>query len=102
MTKKWADYVITAVRFNTAGTHIEAVQRRADNGDSAGTPTEAKRSTIVSSIEAGTSYCTATKGSDGNLQKGAEVKIVKIDGEKFLKTKTDGVKKDNLDKLPTF
>ncbi len=36
MADKWADYIITAVRFNSTGTHIEAVQIRADNGDTAG------------------------------------------------------------------
>jgi hypothetical protein len=30
------------------------------------------------------------------------VKVVTIDGEKFIKTKADGVKKDNLDNLPDF
>jgi hypothetical protein len=43
-----------------------------------------------------------TLGSDKKLQKGAKVKIYKYEGEKFIKTKADGIKKDNLDKLPIF
>ena len=41
MAEKWADYIITAVRFNGTGTHIEAVQISADNGDTAGPASEA-------------------------------------------------------------
>lgn len=33
---KWADYLISEVRFNTAGTHIDKVRTHVDNGDSVG------------------------------------------------------------------
>jgi len=102
MATKWADYLITKVRFNSAKTHIDEVEVRADNGDTAGSPTKIKRSTVISKLESNYTYCTATKGSDGKFQKGAAVKIYKYDGEKFIKTKADGIKKDNLDNLPTF
>jgi len=102
MATKWADYLITAKRFNSAKTHIDEVEVRADNGDTVGSPTKIKRSTVVSKLESDHTYCTATLGSDKKWQKGAEVKIYKYDGEKFIKTKADGIKKDNLDNLPTF
>jgi len=102
MATKWADFVITAVRFNSAGTHIEAVQIRADNGDTTGPASEATRAQVVASLESGTTFCTATKGSDGNWHKGAAVKIVVIDNQKYIRTKADGTKADNLDNLPTF
>jgi hypothetical protein len=102
MAEKWADYLITAVRFNAAGTHIEAVQTRADNGDTAGAAHEATRGQVVASIEGGYTFCTATKAANGNWSKGAAVKIVVIHGEKFIKTKADGTKADNLDYLPAF
>jgi hypothetical protein len=99
---KWADYLITAVRFNAAGTHIEAVQYREDKGDSAGSASEALRSKVIEWIERGYSFCTATKGSDGNWHKGAIVKVVIIDGKQFIRTKSDGIAEDNLDNLPSF
>ncbi len=102
MAAKWADYAITAVRFNAAKTHIDEVKRRKDNGDKLGDATEASRASVVTSIKSGTTYCTATKDSDGKWQKGATVKVVEIDGVKFIKTKADAIKKDNLDELPTF
>jgi Protein of unknown function (DUF3892) len=102
MAEKWADYIITAVRFNSTGTHIEAVQIRADNGDTAGAATVATRAQVIASLEAGRTFCTATKSSDGNWQKGAAVKIVVVDQQKYLRTKADSIKADNLDRLPTF
>lgn len=53
-------------------------------------------------LEGGYTFCTATLGNDGKWHKGAAVKIYKYDGEKYIKTKADGIKKDNLDNLPKF
>jgi hypothetical protein len=47
MAEKWADYLITAVRFNSAGTHIDSVQAREDKGDTAGPAGEASRTEVV-------------------------------------------------------
>ncbi len=102
MAEKWADYLITAVRFNLAGTHIDAAQVRTDNGDTAGSTTEASRAQVVASIESGRTFCTATQTADGKLHKGASVKIVLIDCQKFITTIADGRKADNLDYLPSF
>jgi hypothetical protein len=102
MATKWADYLITAVRFNSAKTHIDEVEVRVDNGDSAGEPIKIKRSTVVSKLDSGYTYCTSTLGGDKKWYKGAEVKVYEYDGEKYIKTRADGIKKDNLDNLPTF
>jgi hypothetical protein len=103
MADKWADYVITAVRFNAAGTHIESVQVRQDDGETiSAATTTTSRSEVVRLLEAGYTFCTATMGNDGKWNKGAAVKIVEIDDQKFIRTKADGTKSDNLDNLPTF
>jgi Protein of unknown function (DUF3892) len=102
MASKWADYVVTAVRFNTAGTHIEELRVFEDTGDELTNQTTKTRSSVALQIDNGYTYCTATKGSDGKFVRGADVKVVTIEGEKFLKTKADGRKEDNLDNLPTF
>lgn len=103
MATKWADFVITAVRFNSTSTHIEYVQAREDKGDTISEyPTTKSRDTVITQLERSYMFCTATLGSDKKWHKGAMVKIVTVDGEKFIKTKADGIKKDNLDNLPTF
>jgi Protein of unknown function (DUF3892) len=99
---KWADYVITRVRFNAAGTHIEQVRLYEDDGERLVNETTKTRSSVVAEIEAGYSYCTATEDRGGKWQKGAEVKVVTIQREKFIKTKADDIRRDNLDDLATF
>ena len=90
------------MHFNTAGTHIEEVQARKDTGDSLTSPTTKARATVVAELGSGYTYCTATEAGNGKWNKGAEVKVVTIHGEKFIKTKDDRSKADNLDNLPTF
>jgi hypothetical protein len=102
MATKWAHYVITAVHFNSAGTHIEEVKTREHTDDGLSGTTTRTRARVVSLLESGSTFCTATKGSDDLWHKGAAVKIYEYDREKFIKTKADGIKKDNLDNLPTF
>lgn len=102
MGTKWADYVITAVRFNSAGTHIEEVRVYEDNGDNIVNPATKRRSSVVTQLENGYTFCTATKSGENKWTKGAEVKIYTYEGEKFIKTRADGRKEDNLDNLPTF
>jgi hypothetical protein len=100
MATKWADFVITAVRFNSAGTHIEDVQTSEHTGTELINQTTKSRHTVVTQIASGYTFCTATKGSDDLWHKGAAVKIYEYDSEKFIKA--DSSKKDNLDNLPTF
>ena len=45
---KWADYAISAVRFNGAHTHIDRVRVHPDNGDSIGNGSEQVRSAMLS------------------------------------------------------
>ncbi len=102
MPDKWADYVITRKRLSSAGTHIETVETYEHNGSNLTSRATKSRDSVVSAIELGTTFCTATKNSDGTYSYGAPVKVVTMDGQKFIKTKADGVKKDNLDNLPDF
>lgn len=102
MADKWADYLISAVRYNDAETHIEKVRVRLDNGDSVGPASEWARSEVIARLEAGHSFVTIVKGSDGNWHKGATVRIVVIHGEKFIRTDADQTKEDNLGNLPRF
>jgi len=101
---KWANYIITAVRFNSAGTHIEEVQvyeYDAENNQLVNMDIK-RRASVVTAIDSGYTVCTATTNSGGTYSYGAAVEVVAIDEEKFIKTKADTSKKDNLDNLPKF
>lgn len=99
---KWADYGISAVRYNSAHTHIDRVQAYPDNGESLGSLVEFSRATVVSQIKAGTTFVTIFRGTDGNFRKGQPVYIIKINGTEYIKTVDNGKEQDNLENLPEF
>ena len=75
------------MRFNSAGTHIEEVEMYEHTGTELTNRTTKSRSSVVTSIDSGYTFCTATKNSDGTYAYGAEVKVVTIDYEKLIKKK---------------
>lgn len=99
---KWADYCISAVRYNQEKTHIVKVIAHEDSGGSLGAGNEMARISVVAKIEGGKSFVTIYKNSDGKWTKGKEVQIIKVDGEKFIRTDANHKKCDNLENLPEF
>ena len=79
-TAKWADYCISAVRFNSIHTHIDYLRAAVDKGDSIGPMQDYSRSSIVAAIKQGTTFVTVFRGPDGNFRKGQRVYIVVIRG----------------------
>ena len=98
---KWADYGISAVRYNTSHTHIDRVRIHEDNGDSFGAPAEHERETIVKAIKDGVTLITIPY-ANGQWQKGQPVFIIKVNGVEFIKTVDNGLARDNLENLPEF
>jgi hypothetical protein len=97
------DYYISAKRLNAARTHITAVQSRKNEGDKLGAAFEETRLAVVASITAGTSYSTMTwNPTTKKWMIGAAVYVKTIEDEKYITTKADTTKRDNLDTLPTF
>jgi hypothetical protein len=99
---KWADYCITAVRFNEKHTHIDQVKRRVDNGESLGDTSIVYRQTVIADLKRGTSYVTVFKNADDKWNKGQNVFIVTVNGTEYIKTIEDKISIDNLDELPEF
>lgn len=101
MADKWADYLISAVRYNTAETHIGEVRVHEDDGDSVSAASIEKRSTVVSRLEAGYTFVTIIKG-EGKWKRGAKVDIITVNGTKYIRTDADATEEDNLGNLPRF
>jgi Protein of unknown function (DUF3892) len=99
---KWADYVITEVRFNERHTHIDKVRAHEDNGETLGSAREQARLDVVKAINNGTTFVTAFRSNDAKWQKGEDVFVIGINGADYIKTKRDNTAKDNLDNLPEF
>ena len=96
---KWADFVITAVRFDSARSHITHLEVRTDNGVTLGQPSTLTKAEVVSAIATGAKFVTAVPN---RWRLGAEVDIVAVKGERFLRTDRNATTKDNLDNLPEF
>jgi len=99
---KWADYLISGVRYNAKRTHIEMVKVHKDLGDTVGPAQETPRSTVVANIQNGSSYMTIFKGANGNWKKGQDVRIIKVGNEEFIRTDANAIASDNLENLPEF
>lgn len=99
---KWADYGISAVKYNAAHTHIDRVRAHPDNGDTIGAYSEYARADVVAAIKKGTTYVTIFKKTDGNWQNGQPVYVIKVNGVEYIKTVDNGKAADNLENLPEF
>lgn len=98
---KWADYCISAVRYNSKGTHIESAQVRKDNGDTIGDPKSWTRSQVIDALDKGYSFVTITK--NGNTwNRGADVHKVIVNNKKYIRTDKNQSASDNLGNLPRF
>ena len=98
---KWADYVITAVKFKKEKRHIEQVQIWTDNGELANEQTTT-RSEVVRLLENGSTVVTAYKNNINKWNRGDDINIVEVRGNKFIRTDGNSIEEDNLGNLPEF
>lgn len=96
---KWADYCITAIKYNSTGRHIESVEVREDEGEKLVNPKIWSRESVISSLESGKTFVTATY-KDKAWHKGEDVRIIRVNGVKYLRTDGNYTSEDNLGKLP--
>jgi len=102
---KWADYLISAARYNKAHTKIQQVCVHPDKDDKVGKKSIWERIEVVETIEnRGKSFCTIWKESPsgGKWKKGADIHLFLVEDEKFLRTDKNEIEEDNLGALPEF
>jgi hypothetical protein len=98
---KWADFLISAIRYHADRTHIDRVRVHEDSGENVGSVQESTRSAVVANIKKGVIYMTIFK-KDNNWQKGQDVRIIKVGSEEFIRTDANAKASDNLENLPEF
>lgn len=98
---KWADYLISAVRYNNEKTHIIMVKQHIDKGDKFSSADEVSRLTVVTNLKNDNSYMTIYKDND-NWKMGEEVRIIQVGNSEFITTDPNETKNDNLGRLPEF
>jgi len=97
---KWADYVIVEVRKDEG--IIDKVKAFRDFGNELKDKKIFSKEQIIKKIEGGYSFCTATKNQNGKYQRGEDVHVVEVDGEKYIRTDRNDKPADNLGNLPEF
>lgn len=100
---KWADYCISAVKYNNSHTHIDKVKAYMDNwGDTFVNLNEYNRVQIISMIKNWKTFVTTIKDSDGKWKKWQPVFIIVINNIEYIKTVANNKEVDNLEDLPEF
>lgn len=101
MSNKWADYLISKVRYDENQNYITDLFIHKDAGDKVEAGATYSRQSVVNAIVDGTSFNTIYK-ENNKWKDGDEVSVVRIDNENYLRTDSNNVKKDNLGELPEF
>ena len=99
--KKWADYLISKVRYSENPRHIISVFVHEDLGDNVGEGKVFSRPEVISLIKKGFSVYTKYKGDSG-WKLGEPVQIINVNAVEFIKTRPDSQSIDNLENLPEF
>lgn len=101
MAIKWADYLISKVRYDYDKSYITDLFVHKDNGDNVGAGQILSRERVIRLILGGTSFNTIY-ANNGKWINGAEVRIISVGDKKYLRTDSNRIKKDNLGELPEF
>lgn len=101
MADKWCDYGVFRVHDSADPKRIAEIKVRKDNGDKFGEETAWSRAKAVEQIESGLSLVTV-RNVDGKYQRGEDVRVISIDGLKYLRTDRNNIKSDNLGELPKY
>jgi hypothetical protein len=99
---KWADYLISAVRYDQRETHIEKARIHQDLGNQVGQAQEWIRDQVVSAIQRGRSFVTIRRSPERKWLKGEEVHILQVGNDRFIRTDRNSEARDNLGELPVF
>lgn len=94
---KWADYLLSHVRRDSNG-NVTSVLMHEDTGKSVLSRGIKTKNEVIALIKSGYTFKTILWGYP-NWIKGADVHIVKISNEEYIRTDPNKTGKDNLDNL---
>ena len=98
---KWADFLISAVRYSKDHKFITEVKGHEDKDDSLGQEMIVDRATVADNVKKGRKYMTVYSAGN-NWRKGNMVRSFILDGEVFIRSDKNKVGRDNLGTLPQF
>ena len=99
---KWADYLISEVKYTPDRKRILEVKQHEDLDGSVGEGTIASREEVSSNLKKGKTYMTIHNGSSENWKKGDVVRTFIVEGEHFVRSDKNKVNRDHLGMLLEF
>ena len=91
---KWADYLVSEVSYDTKRRIVSAM-RHEDNGTNVQKPEVIKRTSIISDLRKGISYCTVFSGLD-TWVRGDKIRLHRIGNKHAVRIDNNKVDFDNL------
>lgn len=99
---KWADYLISEVRYSPDHKRILQVKQHKDLDGQVGEGEIVDRDIVTSNIKKGIRYMTIHNGSSKTWKRGDEVRTFLVDGEYHIRIDKNKVGLDNLGLLNEF
>ncbi len=98
---KWADFLISAVRYSPDRKHIEEMKQHEDNEGIPENESVVNRQTVADGVKKGKTYMTVFS-SGTNWRIGSRVRRFIVNGNYYLRVDKNKVDRDNLGTLPEF
>ncbi len=97
---KWASYAITRARYDDSRTRVVKVEVHEVTDGRIGPNRVWPRGNIVHLVEGGFRVVTAGPGGGSSLAPTDTVRLVRLDGEDYLRIDDEAVPRDDLGELP--
>ena len=97
---KWADYLISAVKYNFEHTLIVDVKRHLDQGDAIARANIVNRNIVVDNLRKGLRYKTIYQSQNNKWKMGEEIRIIPNSG--FITTDPNTTTRDNIGNIQEF
>lgn len=93
--QKWADFLISAVRYDEESKKISHLKVHPDEGLNVGRGSTWTKEEVIKAITDGKTFLTILKDEKGNWQKGSQVFIIRVNGD-YIITDDKEVRMDSL------
>ena len=99
---KWADFLISEVRYSPDHKKVIQVKQHEDLDGEVGVGEIVDAAEVASNLKKGKTYMTIYNGSSNNWKRGEIVRGFIVDGEFHIRTDKNKVNHDNLGLLTEF
>jgi len=97
--EKWANHLISAIRYSSDHKYITELVQHEDQNDSISEGAIVKKRDVADAIKKGKIYMTIFNSND-NWKIGEKIQTFMVEGEVFIRTDKNKVERDNLGLLP--